>query len=170
MSDDENDNKITLDIKEGFALAGTQAETRRATRIRNRWARVRQDILKEWCETQVVQGLTEDDAARLYYKMSGDAPIRRRWATCTYDELVKWLRERGEEPLAGLSGQARRFFNASMFAAVRIKGKSIAVYMGTPPPEHDGGIYDPGPDDPWTQNLIAVWVGEGSPTEEPEDL
>jgi len=141
--------------------------THEQAKTRNKWARVRKDTLKEWAKDGSYRD--EDAAIRIRFGAAINAPVRRRWATCTRDELSAWLKEQNEEPLVGISPQARRFMKASDIAVVRVDGDRIAVYVGTPP-DFVKGPYDPGSDDPWTQNLLAVWMGEGEPDSEPEGL
>lgn len=166
-------DKAKLDTlnAESAKLEQSRNNTKAETKERNKWGRARQDLLKKWMSEQSVILTSEDEAIRTQYKTKSTAVVKRRWATCTYDELVLWLKEQGETPLAGISAQARRFLNAGELAAVRIKDDLIAVHVGPVPSFYTGGgIYDPGGDDPWTQNIIAVWLGDGEPDGEPEGL
>jgi hypothetical protein len=165
MSDAENTVKDEIISPVG--------RTHEDVKRRNKWARIRQDSLHEWAclqEQGNVMEKGEDDLIRIRFGAQPTAAVRRRWATCTREELAQWLQANNEEPLVGISPQARRFLKASDVAAVHIDGNKIAVYVGTPP-DFVQGPYDPGSaESPWTQNLIAVWMGEGEPDCEPEGL
>jgi hypothetical protein len=139
---------------------------------RNKWARIRQDTLMDWAQIEgPISTAREDELIRIRFGARSTATVRRRWATCTREDLIAWLKEQDEEPLPAISAQARRFFKASDIAAVRLDrdGARIAVYVGTPP-DFVKGPYDPGSDDPWTKNLLAVWMKDGEPDSEPEGL
>ena len=149
----------------------TMREVGRAVRDRRKWGTVRQDSLVEWAASTGNSALSENDQLRAFFGVRPDAAIRRRWATIDEADLIATLKEQGETgPFAALSGYVRKHFGVSAMATTRFEDGKIAVFLGKVPTffsDENAEVYDPGPDSPWTKNMLAVWLEEGEPDTEP---